>query len=98
MTISAHTQMVNVIRKMQTVNGEYLKFRVITVCRAGFMVCTDVTNSLGIDRVNDDPKLIVQMFRPGALQSIEANIDDTWVPVWARKGSKLYLCDYAFVD
>lgn len=99
MTISAHTHMVNVIRKMQTENGEYLQFRAITVCRAGYMVCRNATNALLLGRMNDEPKLIVKMYEPSALQSIEVNCGgDTWVTVWARKGSKLHLCDYAFVE
>ena len=74
--------------------GRQGKFRVVTKCRAGFLVIREL-NYAENENYSIHPASVLSGWKKGALQTVEFQADgsDNWLTVFARVGKKIHVID-----
>ena len=74
------------------------KFRFITKCQAGFMICNDARD-FDDARLYANPASVLSSYKKGALQSVQYKPvgSDVYFTVFAKKGTKIVLMDEAIM-
>ena len=79
-------------------NSRITAARFITKCRAGFLTIVDARD-FEIEQYNNHPESLITGYKPGALQSVQVQLDghDVWLTVFARVGKKVHFVDKAIL-
>ena len=74
------------------------KFRFITKCQAGYMICNDARD-FDDERLYNNPASVLSSYKKGALHSVEykPSGSDNFFTVFAKKGNKIILIDEAIM-
>ena len=74
------------------------KFRFITKCQAGYMICNDARD-FDDARLYANPASVLSAYKKGALQSVQykPSGSDVYFTVFAKKGTKIVIMDEAIM-
>jgi len=74
------------------------KFRFITKCQAGYMICNDARD-FDDERLYNNPASVLSSYKKGALHSVQykPSGSDNFFTVFAKKGNKIILIDEAIM-
>ena len=74
------------------------KFRFITKCQAGYMICNDARD-FDDARLYANPASVLSAYKKGALQSVQYKPvgSDVYFTVFAKKGNKIIIMDEAIM-
>jgi hypothetical protein len=91
------------IQSVDIINNPYYKavpgkFRFITKCQAGYMICNDARD-FDDARLYANPASVMSAYKKGALHSVEYKPagSDNFFTVFAKKGNKVILMDEAIM-
>jgi len=91
------------IQSVDIINNPYYKavpgkFRFITKCQAGYMICNDARD-FDDARLYEHPESVLSSYKKGALQSVQYKPygSDVYFTVFAKKGTKIVLMDEAIM-
>tara|TARA_R110000764_G_scaffold191349_3_gene276566 strand:+ start:2455 stop:2898 length:444 start_codon:yes stop_codon:yes gene_type:complete len=91
------------IQTVDIINNDYYptepgKFRFITKCQAGYMICNDARD-FDDERLYNNPSSVLSSYKKGALHSVQYKPvgSDVYFTVFAKKGNKVILIDEAIM-
>ena len=91
------------IQTVDIINNDYYptepgKFRFITKCQAGYMICNDARD-FDDERLYTNPASVLSSYKKGALHTVEykPSGSDNFFTVFAKKGNKIILIDEAIM-